>query len=299
MKSNDTRLNVAYSNLPPNFIELPNWVARGEGKVPIDESGKPADHVKVRTNLNKAIIIAAKHGGGIGYSIDNEGDRTAFVIIDLDGAIDEHGELKDWAVPIVEHFRGITYSQKSMSGRGLHFICEGDFNCKIKKVKYGTDHEALEIFDTKRFLVMTGDNDVPLPVSNAQEALDWLVGYLLNQQKSREVSTTTVTNNSAAYQSGFRVSDDWQMIRERALKYARTIPPAISGQGGHDQTFETCLKICSGFDLTDEEAFEVLREWNLACQPPWSEPELKRKITEAQKIPSARGAFISKFVEVY
>ncbi len=70
---------------------------------------------------------------------------------------------------------------------------------------------------------------------------------------------------------------------KRAEAYVRALPPAVAGQHGHDATFEAALKIAVGFDLEDDTAFEVLEPWNQACEPPWSEPDLRRKIREAQK----------------
>ncbi|HEY4158684.1 MAG TPA: bifunctional DNA primase/polymerase [Polyangiaceae bacterium] len=70
-------------------------------------------------------------------------------------------------------------------------------------------------------------------------------------------------------------------ITARALAYALAIPPAISGQGGHSQTFMACCRVARGFSLNADEAFTVMSEWNRNCQPPWTERELRRKIDQA------------------
>jgi len=72
-------------------------------------------------------------------------------------------------------------------------------------------------------------------------------------------------------------------IYERAKAYAKEVPPAISGQGGHNQTYHLACELVWGFGLHDNEAYDILRDWNATCQPPWSEYELRRKIDQASK----------------
>lgn len=68
----------------------------------------------------------------------------------------------------------------------------------------------------------------------------------------------------------------------RAAAYVAKVPPAISGNRGHNATFLLACKLVRGFMLPDEAALRLLRQWNATCQPPWSEAELKRKIHEAR-----------------
>lgn len=67
----------------------------------------------------------------------------------------------------------------------------------------------------------------------------------------------------------------------RAIAYARKIPPAVSGQGGHAHTFITACRLARGFLLNVDEAYAVMCEWNQTCRPPWSERDLRRKIAQA------------------
>jgi hypothetical protein len=70
---------------------------------------------------------------------------------------------------------------------------------------------------------------------------------------------------------------------ERARKYAAVLPPAISGEHGDLHTFRVCCRLARGFALSDDEALELLREWNARCQPPWSERELLDKLQRARR----------------
>jgi P4 family phage/plasmid primase-like protien len=80
---------------------------------------------------------------------------------------------------------------------------------------------------------------------------------------------------------------------ERARKYLAKIPPAISGQGGHDQTFHAACVLVLGFALDRGPALALLREWNDTCQPPWADHELEHKIDDALEQPGERGYLLN------
>lgn len=70
---------------------------------------------------------------------------------------------------------------------------------------------------------------------------------------------------------------------ERARAYIATMPGAVSGQGGHDQTFNAACRAAVDFGLNRDEVRLVLEEFNARCSPPWSEKELEHKVDEAMK----------------
>ena len=70
---------------------------------------------------------------------------------------------------------------------------------------------------------------------------------------------------------------------ERAKRYLASVPPAIAGQHGDVHTFRVCCRLIRGFALTDDQAFAVLAEWNVRCQPPWSPEELLDKLRRAAR----------------
>jgi hypothetical protein len=76
-----------------------------------------------------------------------------------------------------------------------------------------------------------------------------------------------------------RNRDRWS----RSHRYLARVPPAIAGQHGDLQTFRTCCRLVRGFGLDDDEAFAVLGDWNVRCQPPWTEQELRAKIRAARR----------------
>lgn len=65
---------------------------------------------------------------------------------------------------------------------------------------------------------------------------------------------------------------------DRAKIYTSKVPPAISGQGGHDATYHLACELVCGFSLSETDAVDVLCDWNIGCQPPWSQGELLHKV---------------------
>lgn len=80
----------------------------------------------------------------------------------------------------------------------------------------------------------------------------------------------------------------------RARRYLLRLPPAVSGQGGHNVTFRAACALVLGFGLDRDEALMVLAEWNKTCQPPWSDNELQHKVCDALKQPGWRGYLLGK-----
>jgi len=68
------------------------------------------------------------------------------------------------------------------------------------------------------------------------------------------------------------------------------MPPAVSGQGGHNQAFAVACVLVQGFGLSPQEALPILHEYNQRCQPPWSDNELLHKLEGAEQAqPPAQG----------
>jgi len=78
-------------------------------------------------------------------------------------------------------------------------------------------------------------------------------------------------------------------VVDRAAAYLAKIPPAVSGESGHDTTFHAACVLVRDFDLSIEDALPILAEWNERCVPPWSDRELLHKLQDADKAPGERG----------
>lgn len=78
-------------------------------------------------------------------------------------------------------------------------------------------------------------------------------------------------------------------IDQRASAYLAAMPPAISGQGGHNAAYAAATAMVHGFGLAPDRALALLlAHYNPRCQPPWSEKELRHKVEEAAAKPHDR-----------
>jgi hypothetical protein len=79
-------------------------------------------------------------------------------------------------------------------------------------------------------------------------------------------------------------------VINRARDYLRQCDPAISGQGGHNQTFKVAVKLVKGFGLDEPTALALLEEeYNPRCQPPWTLKELEHKVRDAARQDNPEG----------
>lgn len=69
----------------------------------------------------------------------------------------------------------------------------------------------------------------------------------------------------------------------RARRFLARTPAAIAGEHGDLLTFRICCRLVRGFALSDDQAVQVLREWNTRCAPPWSDRELLEKVRNARR----------------
>jgi hypothetical protein len=160
--------------------------------------------------------------------------------------------------------------------------------------------------------------EVPPDEIEPAEAPPWLVDWIKNgkgttrKRKTRDEGTNLTNQtqqtprrpaggevdsfssfNSSARQPPaqgqvvFTVRPDvGQDAQARAVAYLAKCPPAISGQGGHNQAFEVARAIVYGFDLGREAGYDLLAQhYNPRCEPPWSEAELRHKCEDADAKP--------------
>lgn len=78
---------------------------------------------------------------------------NGYVFIDTDHSIDGDGNVNELSKKLLSMLP-TTYAEKSCSGHGIHIIAKGSLG---KEAKKRNDSLGIEIYDTKRFLCMTGD----------------------------------------------------------------------------------------------------------------------------------------------
>lgn len=274
--------------IPAALKALDQWVlwtlAERDGKptkIPLQKDGAAAKSTERSTWTDFATAWDAFQTGqftGIGFCFSAKDDLCG---IDLDGCRNpETGKVEEWAREIIIHFA--SYSEVSPSKTGIKIFCLGKnpFGIGEKKTPIpgapavGGKQAAIEVYDQGRYFAVTGWKVAgPCDPQPAQESLDWL------KAKYRPDAPASPTLD-------FR-SDD--AVLDRARKYVAKMPPAMSGSGGHNQTFSVACRLVLGFELGEADALSVMREYNARCQPPWTEKELMHKIKSAAKQPGERG----------
>jgi putative DNA primase/helicase len=85
-----------------------------------------------------------------------------------------------------------------------------------------------------------------------------------------------------------------ESLVKRVRSYLAAVPPAVSGERGHNRTFYAACQAIHGFGLTIQEALPLLREWNQKCRPQWTEKELLHKLEDAFKKAGPRGYLVGE-----
>lgn len=271
-------------NVPAELAALAQWVLwRYEArdgkptKQPFQVSGMLAKSNDSSTwNTYEAVRERYFQGGydGIGF-VFSESDGICG--IDLDGCRDPStGKLAEWARQIV--LAVATYTEVSPSKTGVKLFVKATWNCAQHKRVVGDavvvceKVPAIEVYDRTRYFAVTGWRlQGVADLGSRQEQVDWI----------RDRFFPAAPPPSVDFRSATAVAD-------RARKYLSKMPPAVSGQGGHDATFRAACVLVLGFGLSSGEALGLLSEWNQSCQPPWTEKELRHKVDDAAKQPGER-----------
>lgn len=90
----------------------------------------------------------------------------------------------------------------------------------------------------------------------------------------------------SAATGGTRVGTKAAATPAQIRAYMATVDPAIQGSPyphGSGQTLIAADRLVVGFNLTIDEAWPYMVEYNQRCVPPWSDHELRRKMSEAVK----------------
>jgi len=195
--------------------------------------------------------------------------------IDLDGCLDSHGLLADWAAAIVEEFRGLAYCEVSPSGTGLKLITRARKPDGAKCVtKMGEGKCQVEIYDKGRFWAMTGRVWSGMDsIGDGSEALRRLCERLWPAAEAKPVQMVRIGS----------VSD----LADRARQYVERVPGEVRGNL-RNAAFKLAGNLHafvgdSGERLSDADVEELLTEWNQRNSPPLRQDELAEATVNGRK----------------
>lgn len=201
-------------------------------------------------------------------------ESDPFLGVDIDNCLDKVYRLADWAVPIVDRFKG-TYIEYSPSGTGLKIYCiakkpKGARSCAA----VGTG--AIEVYDSGRYFAFTTDHRTGSAedVTEQQEAVDWLLDTYLSAPVVREQFTN---------------SHDWicgSDFERRAAAYLDVVGRPLPGTRN-----KTCLSAAGHIGAFVDEnrklidlelVMQIMLEWNASLPEPMAVGEVRRVVHNAR-----------------
>jgi hypothetical protein len=148
-------------SIPEELRRLPQWIAAGSDKIPLNpKTGKAASVTDSSTwgTYEEALKFGSAH---IGFVLT---ETDPYVLIDLDEP--ETEEQKERHNRILEHFN--SYTEVSQSGKGLHIIVKG-------KLPHGVrSRDKVEVYPHQRYMICTGKVYRDVEIKDTQEMLDIL-----------------------------------------------------------------------------------------------------------------------------
>lgn len=167
-----------YEKIPPELKQKRCWVnVWSNSKVPMQTSQRKAAssvHPETWGTFEEA-VQNVENGvyDGVGYVFNDDG----LVGIDLDSGFDEDGFLSPLAADIVGKCQ--SYTERSRSGRGVHILVRGSLPFKGKN-----NREAVEIYKSSRYFIMTGKVLIFSEIIENQAAIDYVIEkYFPDAQK--------------------------------------------------------------------------------------------------------------------
>ena len=146
-------------NIPNELKIFPQWVCYRTTKLesktakymisPVTGKFAKSNDPHTWTDYNTAFhYMIAKRLEGLAFVL-----TEGIVFVDIDHVTDENGTMSLFAQKILEELPK-TYAERSVSGNGIHIFCKGRLP---KNALKRSDKLGLEMYDTKRFVCITGD----------------------------------------------------------------------------------------------------------------------------------------------
>lgn len=257
-----------YENIPDSLKAEKSWVnVWKNSKVPMQSTiRKAASSVNPETWSDFQSAEESVRKGqydGIGYVFHD----TGLIGIDIDAGFTEDGFLSPLAVDIMNHCK--SYTEKSRSGRGIHILLKGTLPFKGKN-----NREAVEIYKSCRYFIMTGKTLVFSEIVENQEAID----YVLSQYFSDEVNEVSEKGAVSAriYSPVFSVPN------EGRIRLKPEYPPI--GCGGRNLSLTSVAGQMHNQGYTKAQIYaELLFVNESACTPPLPQTEVQLIVNSVTK----------------
>ena len=275
-----------------NLLEAARWYrSRGYAPIPVP-AGSKVPVLKGWQTLRLADTDLPHHFNGTGNIGLLLGEPSAW-LVDVDLDCEE-------AVALAPEFLPATGAKSGRPGKpSSHwwYVCEGALTRKHQDPV--TRKMMVELRSTGAQTVVgpgthpSGEPYDPLEgepavVDHAELAAAVLALAEAVTEKRHGRKETIASQPSAQRNDRFPALPQ-ERTERRAAAYLDGMPPAVSGSGGHSQTYAAATAMVQGFGLDADTAFRLLADrYNPRCQPPWSNKELRHKVDDAASKPHDR-----------
>lgn len=186
-----------WARIPAELRERDQWLVAGPSKAPLSiaSNGSTFNGSVTDRSTWRSFDVAARyaytHGLQIGYVLSED---DPYCCIDLDWTDEESQQRKGKAIDptkwssnlgdanrynfIIQTFA--TYTERSVSGKGLHLWVRADIGA-------GRRRDGVEVYSQERFIVCTGDSLSGLSplIEDRQALVEKMIGDMMNATASR------------------------------------------------------------------------------------------------------------------
>lgn len=134
---------------------------------------------------------------GIGFVFSESNNLCG---VDLDHCRNTNGDTKEWAIPIVEKLKAVSYGEVSPSKKGIKFWTRAKLPPNTKHKAYIVDGaDAIEAYDSLRYFTVTGQGKGQ--IKDGQAVMDWLVTEYLTAKAAGTTKKPKTTPDQQSYQT--------------------------------------------------------------------------------------------------
>lgn len=229
----DKIIEVNEDEIPEELKQLDKWVLwRAEwiekqqvySKVPYSTDGYKASSTNVSTWLEfqDVISLSDEQYNGIGFVLSNDDN---YICLDIDDAVNtDTGQLQtDLAIEMTE----LTYCELSPSGTGLHCFFKGTLPDNRKKKRTDLD---IELYDTGRFMTVTGHTIGQSEICDDQETINNIVERYFKLEESQ---------NTITYDPNYKSDLSDEDVLNIMLKYKAKDKISDLLKGNYESYFES------------------------------------------------------------
>ncbi|GHV39103.1 hypothetical protein FACS1894187_18690 [Synergistales bacterium] len=209
---------------------------------------------------------SAGRRAGIGFMFARDGDYTG---VDLDSCFDEDGALTPEADGIVKRLD--SYTEKSVSGRGLHIIVKAQIKC-------GHRHGKIEIYPHLRYFTFTGHViDGYSQIQSRQKELEHLAGALERLKQSNVSPKQSIPQ--ARYLCNVELIEKAKSAAN-GVKFSQLWQGETAGYNSVSEADLALLSMLMFWTHGDEDRTDLLFRQSGLYRDKWNRPDYRRRTFE-------------------